>query len=75
MGAGRRRRYVTILATGAVLLGQSAGWAAELALAPPEVIPGGIVRIVVRGACEGAEGQINDRPLRFFHVSADGPQR
>jgi hypothetical protein len=50
----------------------SAG-AGEVVVAPSEVIPGGITRIIVHGACEEAEGEIGGRPLRFFRAHPGGP--
>jgi hypothetical protein len=51
----------------------SGGHATDLDVTPKEVIPGGIARVTLQGACEGAQGSFGGKPLQFFRTSAQGP--
>ena len=71
MGTGRGPRGLIIAAVALLMLAPSGGCPAELSVTPDEVIPGGIARVTLSGACEHAEGDINGQALRFFR---DGPE-
>jgi len=63
---------VIIAQVAGVILVSSVGRSAQVVVTPVEVIPGGIARVVVSGACEGAEGSVGGQALRFFRTGDEG---
>jgi murein DD-endopeptidase MepM/ murein hydrolase activator NlpD len=72
MGTGRGPTGLIIAAVALVMLVPSGGCPAELSVTPDEVIPGGIARVTLSGACEHPEGNIDGQALRFFRTGSEG---
>lgn len=72
MGKDRRRRALIIVAVGGLMAAPSRGEPGEAVVTPREVIPGGIARVIVRGECQGAEGNVGDQVLHFFRPGSGG---